>query len=194
MKALLSQEKLQSPSQAGLNEPCDFDGMQIDQLFFQNDRMFRHNILRVNYTTYDIHRKQDTINPMTPHRDVMVIADEEDSERHPFMYARVLGIYHVNVIYIGPGMVDYRPRRLEFLWVRWFELEAEGDWSQSKLDIVAFPPMADGSSFGFLDPEDVVRGCHIIPRFSKGRRYVDARGLSRCARDSDDWKSYYINR
>lgn len=200
MKALLLQEKLQSPPRdryqliPSLDRPADLDKMQFDQLFFQKDRMFRHNILRVNYTTYDVHRKQDTINPMTPHRDIIVMADEESSKRHPFMYARVLGIYHVNVTYIGPGMVDHRPVRLEFLWVRWFELQEEGDWSRSKLDKVFFPPMANDSSFGFIDPEDVIRGCHIIPCFSEGRCYADATGLSQCAGDSDDWSSYYVNR
>lgn len=182
------------PDTPRTDRPPDFDSMRVDQLFFQHDRMFRHNILRVNYTTYDVHRKQDTVNPMTPHRDIMIMADEEDYKCHPYMYARVLGVYHVNVTYIGPEMVDQRPRRLEFLWVRWFEVEEEGDWSQSKLDRVSFPPMANYSSFGFLDPDDVVRSCHIIPRFSQGQRYSDAVGLSRCARDSNDWSSYYINR
>lgn len=189
---------LQSPLDGhalpSLDTPPDLNNMQVDRIFFQNDKIYRHNIMRVNYTTYDVHRKQDTINPMTPHRDIMVIADGEDTKHHPFMYARVLGIFHVNVAYIGPGMIDYRYRRLEFLWVRWFELEEEGDWRRSKLDKVSFSRMSDDSSFGFLDPNDVLRGSHIIPCFSRGRRYRDAVGLSRCAQDSDDWSSYYINR
>lgn len=36
---------------------------------------------------------------------------------HPFNYARVLGVYHINAVYVGPGMVDYQPHWLEFLWV-----------------------------------------------------------------------------
>ncbi|KAF9465527.1 hypothetical protein BDZ94DRAFT_1345938 [Collybia nuda] len=35
---------------------------------------------------------------------------------HPFVYARVLGIYHANVIYVGSGMVKYTPSRMDFLF------------------------------------------------------------------------------
>ena len=61
--------------------------------------------MRVNYTTYDMRRDQDTINPRT-HADVMVLnpGDEEsEDERHPYWYARVCGIFHANVLYLGPG-------------------------------------------------------------------------------------------
>jgi hypothetical protein len=159
--------------------------------------MFLHNVLRVNYTTYDVRRKQDTINPNTFHRDIMVLADTEDDSGHPFLYARVIGIFHVNAVFTGGPIVDYRPRKVEVLWVRWFEHDANaptGSWSDSRLDRLCFPSMADEHSFGFLDPADVIRGCHIIPAFSTSRRYSDGRGISQCARDATDWRSYYLNR
>lgn len=93
-------------------------------------------------------------------------------------------------------MVDYHPRRLNILWVQWFEHDTNapaGSWSHSRLDRLRFPPMADKDSFSFLDPTDVVRGCHIIPAFAANRRYGDGRGISRCAKDSGDWWSYYVN-
>jgi hypothetical protein len=34
----------------------------ISQWFFQNNMMYQHGILRVNYTTYDVRCAQDTIN------------------------------------------------------------------------------------------------------------------------------------
>ena len=44
--------------------------------------------------------------------------DNNDSTvGHPFKYARVLGVYHVNAVYIGPGSTDYQPCQIEFLWV-----------------------------------------------------------------------------
>src|SRR5882724_2799745 len=89
-----------------------------DCVFLQNDRIYRHQLARFNYTTYDIRRAQDVINPGTSHCDIMMLATrnvETNSEpNHPFMYARVLGIYHANVVYTGEGMVDYQARRFEF--------------------------------------------------------------------------------
>ena len=170
---------------------------ELDNILFKHDRIYRHKIMRINYTTYDVRRKQDTINPATPHRNIMVLADSSDSSDHPFLYGRVIGIFHANVVYTGFRTVDYRPRRLEFLWVRWYELDPNvpaGSWTCGTLDRLRFPPMAEPGAFGFIDPSDVVRACHIIPAFASGKRYGDGRGLSRCAMDSDDWNSYYLMR
>jgi hypothetical protein len=167
------------------------------RLFFQQDRIYLHNVLRVNYTTYDVRRKQDTVNPNTSHSDIMVLADNNDDSDHPFLYARVIGIFHVNSVYVGGPTVDYHPRKVEVLWVRWFEYDVDaptGSWSDCRLDRLRFPLMAGEHSFGFLDPADVVRGCHIIPAFSTKKRYSDGRGISQCARDANDWESYYLNR
>jgi hypothetical protein len=159
--------------------------------------MYLHNILRINYTTYDVRRKQDTINPNTTHCDVMVLANNDDDSDHPFLYARIIGIFHVNAVYTGGPIVTYRPRKVEVLWVRWFECDLHaqaGSWSDSRLDRLHFPPMAGEAAFGFLDPAHVLRGCHVIPAFSANRRYTEGRGISLCARDAGDWKSYYLNR
>jgi hypothetical protein len=53
----------------------------------------------------------------------MVLADDNDNSAsaHPFKYARILGIYHVNALYVGHRMVDYQPRRMDFVWVRWYQ-------------------------------------------------------------------------
>ena len=164
--------------------------------------MYRHNVLRVNYTTYDTRRSQDVINPKTSHRYVMVLDSSYDdrhntaSSSHPFCYAQVLGIYHVNVFYIGPGMKSYEPIRMEFLWVRWFRRveSSKAGWGAYRLDQIQFPPMVEDEAFGFVDPLDVMRGCHIIPAFASGKRYTDGMGLSFCAQDSSDWVAYYVNR
>jgi hypothetical protein len=84
-----------------------------DSVFFKNDHMYAHQLAWFNYTTYDVRRAQDVINPNTPHCDIMVLADTDSSEPdgtnsdHAFIYAHVLGIYHVNVVYTGEEMLDY---------------------------------------------------------------------------------------
>lgn len=154
--------------------------------------------MRIRYTTYDVRRKEDIINPRTSHRDILVLANNEDASDHPFLYARVIGIFHANVIYTGSvdGVINYRQNKLHFLWVRWFELDpkaVQGGWGSSMLDKVAFPPVEGDNAFNFLDPADVLRGCHIIPSFRSMQQYPDGIGLSERANDSNDWHSYYVN-
>lgn len=178
-------------------------------VLFKHDRLYQHNILRVNYTSYDVRRSQDTINARTSHCNVMVLADAEDSDdstgrqasifttsTRPFMYARVLGTYHANVVYNGPGKPTYQQsHRIDFLWVRWYEQlgSKRCGWSARKLDCVRFVPVTDDHAFGFIDPADVLRACHIVPTFSKGKLHQGS-GLSTCAQDSDDWRQYNVNR
>jgi hypothetical protein len=179
----------------GTSNPVSTSSEDINEIFFRHDRIYCHNIMRINYTTYDVRRGQDIINPATSRRDIMVLADDgSDHASHHFLFARVLGIYHANVIYTGPGATNYSSHRIEFLWVRWYQCATDGSWATSTLDRVDFPPMVSETSFGFLDPSDVVRSCHIVPAFAMGMRYNDGQGLSRCARDSQDWRNYYVNR
>ncbi|KAF7965444.1 hypothetical protein HWV62_43499 [Athelia sp. TMB] len=95
----------------------------------------------------------------------MVLANNEDKSAHPYLYARIIGIFHANVVYTGTVPVDYSPRAVDFLWVRWFEHvdEDSSGWTGSTLDRLRFPTMADEDSFAFLDPRDVLRACHIVP-------------------------------
>ncbi|KAG2051221.1 hypothetical protein BDR06DRAFT_973936 [Suillus hirtellus] len=74
-------------------------------------------------------------------------------------------------------MVDYTPLQMELLWVHWYEpMNKLSVWETSTLDRVRFLPMADEYSFNFLDPVDVLRGCHIIMSFTKGKRHPEELG------------------
>ncbi len=119
---------------------------------------------------------------------------------HPFLYGRVIGIYHVNVIYTGPGTVGYEPMRFDILRIRWFQLDPvqsqveSSGWDSSRLDRLSFPPTSCGASFDFIDPKLVLRGCHLIPAYSSGKKYSDGKGISLMSRDKNDWNYYYVNR
>jgi hypothetical protein len=161
--------------------------------------MYKHNIIRINYTTYDMRRAQDIINPNTDHKDIMMLSSGGlDSQHHEFCYARVLGIYHANVIYLGTGEPDYRGRRMEFLWVQWFkpmpELPVQKSWTKHRLDALGFLPITDPNAFGFVDPACVLRGCHIIPRFSMGLQDADGRETLQHRTDPKEWCQYLIGR
>jgi hypothetical protein len=184
----------------GASNITDSDHHERDSVLLKNDRIYCHHIARFNYTNYDVRRAQDVINPSTPHCDIMLLAkgngESHAESDHPFLYARVLGIYHANVVYTGEGMLDYQARRVTFLWVRWFEYDGARSvrWNDLRLDSVHFPPLATEDAFGFVDPRDVLRGCHIIPAFARGRYHPDGVSISRCACDGTDWTQYYVNR
>ena len=171
---------------------CDPDGWK--SIFFKSDRIYQHHLLKVNYTTYDVRRSQDVIKS---HWNIMMLAsDDDENGGHRFLYARVLGVYHANVIYTGSGMLDYSSRRFDFLWVRWYQCSTARSprWEDRKLDMVRFLPMANEHAFGFLDPKDVLRGCHIMPAFAYDKLHRDGISMSKCANDGNDWSEYYVNR
>ena len=194
-KLLQNTESLSEPSGIRASSP---DGDASNFVFLKNDRIYHHKLIRFHFTTYDLQRGTDIVNPGTSRRNVMLLADNAERSvislnPHHFLYAQVLGAYHVNVIYTGPGMRDFEACRFDFLWVRWFEVVNPG-LSTSKLDSVRFPPMNKNSSFGFVDPKDVLRGCHILPAFAQGKRQKDGIGISCCAKDGKDYNRYFVGR
>ncbi|KAF9555170.1 hypothetical protein CPC08DRAFT_612670, partial [Agrocybe pediades] len=123
-----------------------------------------------------------------------------------FWYARVLGIFHVDVRHTGPLSKSSRPQQMEFLWVRWFRLDStySGGWSVRHLHRVAFVPSdsLEDEAFGFLDPSLVIRAVHLIPAFAHGRTSQLLRSPS-IARlklphedegdEHTDWRFFYVN-
>lgn len=161
-----------------------------------DNRLFSAKVLRVNYTTYDVRRDQDSMNPRT-HCDVMVNSCETDSD-HPFWYARVLGVFHARILHIGPRSRNHSVQTMEFLWVRWFGLSPEYCSSRSKarrLPQIGFVPDSDPSAFGFLDPSHVIRGSHIVPAFNYGRTSDLLQVTNSAGRhigETDDWAYFYV--
>ena len=209
IQEVLQREAASIPEHSGLGAAFN-DGrtvtLNVDHddernfVFLKKDRIYHHNLSRFHFTTYDVRRGTDIINPGTSRCNIMLLANDAATDRsanpHHFLYARVLGVYHANVIYTGPGMRDYEARRLDFLWVRWYEVvdPMSSGWHSSKLDSVRFLPMNEDDAFGFVDPTDVLRGCHVMPNFTKGKRHADSVGVSRCANDSEDYNCYYVGR
>jgi hypothetical protein len=117
------------------------------------DRIYSAKIFCVNYTTYDLRCDQDSMNPCT-HCNVMVISPEDEPNAHPFWYAWVLGVFHVNVLHTGARSSNHSIQHVEFLWVRWFGIEPKyrSGSSIAQLPKIGFVPDSDDSAFGFLDP------------------------------------------
>lgn len=166
------------------------------QLLVHNNRIFCHKTIRINFTTYDCRRDQDTANIRT-HSDIMVLANQaEDPENgHPYWYARVIGIFHAMVSRVGSGTPYHQ---IDFLWVRWYGLDmhARSGFKARRLYQVGFLDSNDDlNAFGFIDPLDVVRAVHLIPAFQFGKTsLLLSPSLARRKDEGDeDYQRYYIN-
>jgi hypothetical protein len=159
-----------------------------------NNTIYSAQTMQVYYTTYDLRREYDTINPRT-HADIMVLSGEK-TPSHPYWYARVLGIYHVETWLKVDGGQPVK-QIVELLWVRWLALlqNHRSGMKHARLPKVGFVEESDPDAFGFLDPGQVVRGAHLIPAFASGRgtsalRY--GQSLARPEGDLDDWEEHYV--
>ncbi|KAJ7842319.1 hypothetical protein B0H13DRAFT_2098820 [Mycena leptocephala] len=88
---------------------------------------------------------------------------------------------------------------MDFLWVRWLGVEPgyRAGIKKARLPTVGFVPESDPYAFGFLDPQYVIRGSHLMPDFASGRtndllatRNVTA---SRAPDDTEDWLNYHVD-
>ncbi|KAI0703342.1 hypothetical protein C8T65DRAFT_258430 [Cerioporus squamosus] len=188
-----------------------FSNQERAALLFEHDRMYSHQTLHVNYTTYDIRRGRDFFNVSSERCDIMVLSREEqpegrvedtDTAWEKYWYARIIGIYHVNVVDNRPGRSTPAPVRMEFLHVRWFGKDPEWScgWAANRLDRIGFVPYLpddpECGAFGFVDPSDVIRGCHLIPAFADGltTAMLGPSSLAHKGKQEDDWERYYVGR
>ncbi|KAJ7649427.1 hypothetical protein DFH06DRAFT_1282942 [Mycena polygramma] len=176
----------------------EFTSAQRFRLTFKNERVYRHKILRINYTSYDVRLGQDCLNPRT-HSDIMYLPLDEDAP-HPFAYAQIIGIFHANVLNTADG-AGAKIEVMQFLWVRRYRLDPtyRGGFKRRRLHRLEFLPDSDPDAFGFINPDEVIRGAHLIPAFAHGRttERLSSGSIGRLPRDGlksdEDWRYYYVN-
>jgi hypothetical protein len=102
----------------------EFTDEERNTVRIAGERIYHCKTVKINYTTYDIRRDGDTINPRT-YPDIMVTSPETGPNAQPYWYARVIGIFHAMVSSTHPELeVTARSRhQMDFLWVRWFGME-----------------------------------------------------------------------
>ena len=169
-----------------------FTSEERNTVHFVNNlnRVSQSRHFQLNFTTYDIHRKQDTLRPGHD-TFIMMLSREDDADAHPFWYAQVLSAFIIAVNHHG---VD---KMMEVLWVRWLGVMPGHKWGikKARLPKIRFIPDSPGA-FRFLDPTLVLHACHLISAFAKGRTDSLLPHSSSVARengDIDDWTVYYAN-
>jgi hypothetical protein len=180
----------------GKNIPFDGD----EQLYSTSERakldivkgrMYMHQHCRINYTRYDLQRDQDSVNSTT--RSGIMLQAHDDQPIHPFWYAQIVGIFHVNVSYDNTA-----PVKMDVLWVRWMGLDPTYPcgWKKRRLPRVGFvPDDGDSPAFGFLDPAVVIREIHLPPAFHHGRTedLLEPSIARWDDEDNKDWQYFYVN-
>ena len=154
------------------NDGTEYGADEHAEVSITNGQCFEHQTLQVNYTSYDLQHEYDIINP-TKHADIITPARDLDidsgvsSSGHPFCYRHVLGIFHADIIHITPEQ-PLTSKTVEFLYVHWYQcVEAYRAGFESKHlhRIELLCPENNLTACGFLNPDDVVWGSHLIPAF-----------------------------
>ncbi|KXN84188.1 hypothetical protein AN958_12892 [Leucoagaricus sp. SymC.cos] len=152
-----------------------YSAIEWNKLQFASNRIYQHKYMRINYTTYDLQQAQDSINPQT-HPDIMVLAANSGddlstaNDDHPYLYVRILGIFHGDVLWHNDTGVQRI--MMHFLWLEF----------------------ATDGTFGFLDPDNVIRGCHVIPAYAfKQVAWLGRLIAYRKEDNSCDWRYHYVN-
>ncbi|EIW73872.1 hypothetical protein CONPUDRAFT_16898, partial [Coniophora puteana RWD-64-598 SS2] len=147
----------------------DYNSLQLDSFVIDKDIVHEHKTVRVNYTTYDLRREQDVVNPRS-RADIMTLSQESpaDNNSHPYWYARVVYIFHLNVRFRNEDPSALR--QIDILLVRWLQRDTSQrcGFKARRLPRVAFYPLGSSQCWDFIDPSTVIRSAHIIPVFKRG--------------------------
>jgi hypothetical protein len=124
-----------------------------------------------------------------------MVLSGETKPQHPYWYARILGIYHMDVWLNTAGSM--KMYQIEVLYVRWLAplVGHRSGMNCTRLPKVAFVEESDRDAFGFLDPSQVIRSAHLIPAFVSGRGTTSLRhgkSFARQGDELDDWEAYYV--
>ncbi|KAG2055704.1 hypothetical protein BDR06DRAFT_881525 [Suillus hirtellus] len=130
----------------------------------------------------------------------MVLSHEDEDERHPYWYACLICIFHVNIWYWGEENTPSTLKCMDILFVCWFGqyMTFNGRFSSKHLHRLSFLPDdidSDSSCFGFIDPNQVIYGVHLIPVYAYGRteKYLGPSFVHHEEEGDEDWLYFYVN-
>ncbi|KAF7291080.1 hypothetical protein MKEN_01491700 [Mycena kentingensis (nom. inval.)] len=164
------------------SDGSEYTATNRNNIFIVNNRLYRHKVLRINYTSYDIRREQDSMD--SRHADVMMLAPEDSDDEHPFSYARIIGIFHCDVQHRAFTATSRRRPQLPFcgsvvsVWTRRGKAGSSAGVSIASSSFptptTALPAFAHGSTEWQPDMDSVGRpGEHDDWRFHYVNFFVD---------------------
>ena len=127
----------------------------------------------VNYTAYNLHRSQDSLN-LWAHADIMVLSHEDQNTNpghsHPYWYTQIIGTFHAMVQHTGPLSQGLEPQHISFFWICWYShnFSHKTGWTAKRLHCIGFVDVDDPFAFNFLDLQCVICGVYLIPVFNHG--------------------------
>lgn len=189
--------RLHHPTWSGTG--AEFSDEERHKVNFANERIYCHKVMRVNYTTYDVRRGQDSLSSRK-RSDIMMLAPEKvngEPSSHPFEYARIIGIFHVDVLHQVPGESKLTTTSIEIIWVRRFRIDTTyaAGFKRKRLHRLEFLPSSNHDAFGFVHPDEIIRGAHLIPAFYHGGtgQFLSGVSLARNEDEEDDYRYFYVN-
>lgn len=173
-----------------------FSPAERRRVFITGNRIYFHKAMRVNYTTYDMRRDQDIINTSGLSNIMLLAHENEETDKHPYWYCRVIHIFHVFVQVKNDDLTFTPPKRMDVLRVRWFGRNFDNltGWKAKRLHQVGFIPQSEAGAFGFVNPDVIIRTVHLMPRFCAGRtKTLLGPSIIRKPEENDeDWLYYYV--
>ena len=161
--------------------------------------LYCHKTLKLRYTTYDMQKGEDMMYQRL-HPDIMVLSD---SDEHPYLYGRVLDIFHANVGNSAKNSIltgETGTARLEMVWVRWFRVDMPSPEGPLGFHTLRYPSVSfcragEPDAFGLIHPDEIVRTVHLIPRFKLHRtaEYLAGPTAARPKGEEDDWRGFSVN-
>ena len=135
------------------NNDQTFTDQDCSAIRFQHDHIYKHQTFHINYTSYNMCYLQETLNPYSEHCNIMVLADEEPGvDAHPYWYAHIIGIFHVNIFHIGPDLSTSSNEswKMDVLWVCWFGHDAnyQSGFKACHLPWIGFFDGSEDCTFG----------------------------------------------
>ena len=179
----------------GDQEPfSDHDHMPVHIV---DNKIYSSQVLRINFTTYNIHRDQDTVNLHT-HSDIIVLSDEDDPNAHPYWYTCVLRVFHLKTLHLDPSAMNHSVQHMDVLWVWWFGLVPGYQFEPKAAQLlkIRFIPETDLLPFGFLNLSLVIHAAHLIPAFNKGcttQLLTASWTAGQPPGETDNWAAFFVS-
>ncbi|KAF7317494.1 hypothetical protein MKEN_00835800 [Mycena kentingensis (nom. inval.)] len=174
------------------DEDIEYTVLELLEVAIALDKIYTHATMRVNYTTYDNMLDQDCVSPRTrPY--IMVRSRGRGTTR----IRSGMGVF---AAYSMPTSVCAAP----YPTIEWNSC-GSGGCGATRLTTASrtspvFPasstsPIPSPTAFGFIDPDTVIRGIHMVPAFAFQRtNALLPPSIVRAPKENNtDWRFYYAN-